>query len=466
MAASRTQKGISCMKNIGCALLLGVFLFWLPPAAARPSLDSLIEKELPALVATYQLLHAAPELSGQEEKTSAYLATELRALGYAVTEGIGKYRTRPWKGYGVVAIMKNGDGPTVLVRADMDALPVEEKTDLPYASNVKTKNEKGQEVGVMHACGHDIHMAVLLGTAKVLAQLKDEWQGTVMMVTQPAEEVGGGARAMLNDGVYTRFSRPDYVLALHDTVSIEAGKVGYTPGFFHSGASSAEIIVRGVGGHGASPENTKDPIVMAAQLVLALQTVMSREKSPFDPAVVTVGSIHGGSAHNIIPDEVRLELTIRTYDKKVREKIFQAIERITKGVAQMAGVPEDRAPIVNFRLGSPATYNNPELSESIARVWKKELGEENVLLRKPVMGSEDFGAWGLEGQIPVFMFWLGAADPGQLKTSRQTGVGLPASHSPQFAPVPEPTLRTGVKAMATAVLDLLKKPAAAEKKSD
>jgi hippurate hydrolase len=454
------------MKNTGGALLLGAFLFLVPPAVAKPSIDSLIEKELPALVAAYQLLHAAPELSGQEEKTSAYLATELRGLGYDVTEGIGKYRMRPWKGYGVIAVMKNGAGPTVLVRADMDALPVEEKTNLPYASNVRTKNDKGQEVGVMHACGHDIHMAVLLGTAKVLVQLKDEWQGTVMMVGQPAEELGGGARAMLDDGAYTRFPRPDYALALHDTVSIEAGKVGYTPGCFNSAANSVEIVVRGVGGHGASPENTKDPIVMAAQLVLALQTVVSREKSPLDPAVVTVGSIHGGSSHNIIPDEVRLELTIRTYDKKVRDKIFQAIERIAKGVAQMAGVPEDRAPIVKFRLGLPATYNQPELSESIAGIWKKELGEENVLLRKPVMGSEDFGVWGLGGQIPVFMFWLGAADPEQLKTSRQTGVGLPASHSPLFAPVPEPTIRTGVKAMATAVLDLLKKPAASEKKAD
>ena len=269
------------MKKTGWALPLVVFLFLSPSLAATTTLDSLIEKELPAVVAAYQLLHAAPELSGQEEKTSAYLATELRALGYEVTEGIGKYRMRPWKGYGVV----------------------------------------------------------------------------------------------------------------------------------------------------------------------------------------TVGSIHGGSSHNIIPDEVRLELTIRTLDKKVRDKIFQAIERIAKGVAQMAGVPEDRAPIVKFRLGLPATYNHPELSESIAGVWKKELGEENVLLRKPVMGSEDFGAWGLGGQIPVFMFWLGAADPEQLKTSRQTGVGLPATHSPQFAPVPEPTIRTGVKAMATAVLDLLKKPAAAEKKT-
>ncbi len=454
------------MKNVGWALALVGFLFLSPPVSATPSLDSLIETELPALVAAYQHLHAAPELSGQEEKTSAYLATALRGHGYEVTEGIGKYKARPWKGYGVVAVLKNGAGPTVLVRADMDALPVEEKTGLPYASKVKTKTEKGPEVGVMHACGHDIHMAVLLGTARVLTRLKDEWQGTVMLVGQPAEESGGGARAMIDDGVYTRFSKPDYALALHDTVSFEAGKVGYTPGFFTSAASSAEIVVRGVGGHGASPENTKDPIVMAAQLVLALQTVVSREKSPFDPAVVTVGSIHGGNAGNIIPDEVRLELTIRTYDKKVRDKIFQSIERIATGVAQMAGVPEDRAPIVKFRLGLPATYNHPELSESIAAAWKKALGEQNVLLRKPVMGSEDFGTWGLGGEIPIFMFWLGAADPERLKTSLQTGVGLPASHSPQFAPVPEPTIRTGVKAMATAVMDLLKKPAAAETKAE
>src|SRR5438128_1362904 len=261
--------------------------------SAQPALDDRVAHELDSLVTTYKALHASPELSGHEEKTAAMLSRELRALGYEVTEGIGKYAGPAWHGYGVVALMRNGDGPTLLVRADMDALPVEEKTGLPYASHVRTKNDAGQEVGVMHACGHDIHVTTLIGTARLLAQLKDQWRGTLMLVGQPAEEAIGGAKAMLSDGLYTKFPKPNYAIALHVT-SLEAGKVACVPGYALASVDSIDITVRGVGGHGSRPEATKDPILIAAQLVLALQMIVSRERSPFEPAVVTVGSIHGG----------------------------------------------------------------------------------------------------------------------------------------------------------------------------
>jgi len=323
-------------------------------AAAQPSLDDRVAHELDSLVTTYKALHANPELSGHEEKTAAMLAKELRALGYEVTEGIGKYSGPAWRGYGIVALMRNGEGPTLLVRADMDALPVEEKTGLPYASHVRTKNDAGQEVGVMHACGHDIHVTTLIGTARLLAQLKEQWRGTLLLVGQPAEEAIGGARAMLNDGLYTRFPKPNYAIALHVT-SFEAGKIGYVPGYALASVDSVDITVRGVGGHGSRPEATKDPIVIAAQLVLALQTIVSRERSPFEPAVVTVGSIHGGSKHNIIPDDVHLQLTVRTYKKEVRDQIIASIQRISRGVAITAGVPEDRMPLVQVSEPEGAT---------------------------------------------------------------------------------------------------------------
>src|SRR3989442_8635654 len=301
------------------------------PAFAQQSLDALIDRELPQLVSTYKMLHAAPELSHYEVKTSAFFAAQLRALGYTVTEGVGKYDNPLWKGHGVVAVMKNGDGPTVLVRTDLDALPVEEKTGLPYASTVKAKNDAGQDVGVMHACGHDIHITNMLGTAKVLAQLKDQWHGTLVLIGQPAEETVDGARAMLADDLYTRFPKPDFAIALHDSADVEAGRVVYCPGYAMASSTSIDVVIRGLGGHGSKPEATKDPIVMAAQMILALQTIVSRENSPLDPAVVTVGSIHGGTKRNIIPDEVTLQLTIRTYKEEVRQHILSAIERIARG---------------------------------------------------------------------------------------------------------------------------------------
>ena len=448
------------MRNRICLL---VFLFTFVVAHAdvhaQQSLDAMIDRDIASLVATYKMLHAAPELSHQEEKTAAFFASQLRALGYTVTERIGKYENPDIPGYGVVAVMKNGPGPTVLVRTELDALPVDEKTGLPYASKVKTKNEAGQEVSVMHACGHDIHITSLLGTAKMLSEMKNQWSGTLVLIGQPAEEVIDGARAMLRDGLYEKFPKPDFAIALHDSSELEAGKVGYTPGYALASSTSVDIKIRGVGGHGARPETTKDPIVIAAQVILALQTLVSRETSPLDPVVVTVGSIHGGSKHNIIPDEVNLQLSVRAYKEEVRKKILASIERIAKGIAMAAGVPEELAPIVKVSdtQVTTATYNDPKLTERLAAVFTKTLGKDNVVLVPPAMASEDFGAFSLQQTIPATQFWLGAVDPAKVKQSRETGAPLPSLHSALFAPLPEPTLRTGIKAMTSAVLELMKK---------
>ena len=428
-------------------------------ALDKTDYDTLIDQQtIEWLLSTYKMLHAAPELSHHEEKTAAFFAGELRKLGYTVTEHIGKYEKPEWTGYGVVGILKNGAGPTVLIRTELDALPVDEKTGVPYASKVKTKNDAGVEVSVMHACGHDIHMTSMLGTAKVLAQRKGEWHGTLIILGQPAEETIDGARAVLRDGLYSKVPQPDFVVALHDSADIETGKIGYVPGYAMASATGIDIKIRGVGGHGSKPEATKDPVVVAAQVVMALQTIISRENSPLDPAVVTVGSIHGGTRYNIIPDEVNLQLTVRTYKEDVRKRILASIERITKGVAAAAGIPEDRAPIVKVSETeiTSATYNDPQLMERLASAFKIALGPVNVMKVSPVMGSEDFGYLSLDQKIPTAIFWLGAVDPVKVKESQERGVALPSLHSPLFAPVPEPTLRTGVKAMTAAVLDLMK----------
>ena len=422
-------------------------------------LDAMIAAELPELVTTYKNLHAAPELSHHEDKTSAMLAARLRSFGYEVTEHIGKYPNPEWQGHGIVAVMKNGTGPTVLVRADMDALPVEEQTGLPYASHVKTKNDAGVEVGVMHACGHDIHVTSLIGTAKVLSEMKEQWHGTLVLLGQPSEETIDGARAMLADGLYSRTPKPDYALALHDSSELEVGKVGYTPGYALASSTSVDVIIRGRGGHGSRPEASKDPIVMAAEFIMAIQTIVSRENSPFDPAVVTVGAIQGGTKYNIIPDEVHLQLTIRTYKEEVRQHILASLERIAKGIALAGGVPADRAPIVKASDTevTPAMYNDPALTERETAALKRTFGADKVVERPPAMGSEDFGQFGLEGhKIPTFMFTVGAIDRERIANSEKTGVPLPSLHSSLFWPVPEPTIQTAVKAMSVAVLELMK----------
>ena len=429
-------------------------------AAQGSSLDAQVDRELPSLVSTYKTLHAAPELSHHEDKTAALLAGLLRGFGYDVTEHVGKYPNPAWQGHGIVAVMKNGSGPTVLVRADMDALPVEEQTGLQYASHVRTQNDAGVDVGVMHACGHDVHVTTLIGTAKLLAAMKDQWHGTLVLIGQPSEETIDGARAMLADGLYARVPKPDFALALHDSSELEIGKISYTPGYALASSTSVDVIIRGRGAHGSRPEVSKDPIVLAAQFILAIQTIVSRENSPFDPAVVTVGAIHGGTKYNIIPDDVHLQLTIRTYKEQVRQRILASLERIAKGVALAGGVPDDRAPIVKASDTevTPAMYNDPALTAREAAALKKGLGAENVIEEPPVMGSEDFGQFGLDGhQIPALMLRVGAIDAARIAASQKTGTPLPSLHSSLFWPVPEPTIRTGVKAMTLAVMELMKK---------
>jgi hippurate hydrolase len=414
----------------------------------RKQLATRVADAYPRLEPLYKHLHANPELSTREEKTAQRLADELERIGFAVTRRMG--------GHGVVGVLSNGVGPTVLVRTDLDALPVTEQTGAPYASSVKVSDEKGNTVGVMHACGHDMHMTAFLGTARVLSELKDKWRGTLLMIGQPAEEKVQGAKAMLADGLFTRFPRPDYCVALHCAPDLPAGSVGITEGFALANVDSVDLVIRGVSGHGAWPHKTKDPIVLAAQTVLALQTIVSRETDPTQPAVVTVGSIHGGTKHNIIPDEVRLQLTLRSYSDEVRQHTIEAIKRITRGLAEAAGIPADRYPTVTFNESSPATYNNPELAQRLTKVFKSWFGPDQMVTTKPIMGAEDFGLFGrTEHKIPICIFWLGTVDPDRFKEHQRTGKPLPALHSSQFLPVVEPTLKTGVTAMTAAVLDLL-----------
>lgn len=413
------------------------------PLAAQ-TLEQRVARELPALLETYRAFHAAPELSMQEEKTSAFLASRLRELGYEVTERVGKYQEPDATSYGIVAMLRNGDGPTVLVRTDMDGLPVVEETGLPYAS---------RNAGVMHACGHDVHMTTLLGTAKMLVDLKDRWSGTLMLIGQPAEEIGKGAQAMLADGLYDRFARPDFALAIHDWANLESGRVGHRAGYWFAAVDSIDLTVRGVGGHGALPEATKDPVVLAAETVVALQTIVSRETSPLEPVVITVGKIDGGTKRNIIPDEVKLYLTVRTFDTKARERVLDSIQRIPRGLAIAAGIPEDRAPLYEHVIGEsvPATYNDPALTATIAKAVQSELGESHVQEVGRVMVGEDFGLLGLRGEIPTLLLGLGAGDAEAIAAGTQPGL-----HSSRFAPTdPALVLRTGVRTMTAAVLDLL-----------
>jgi hippurate hydrolase len=418
-------------------------------AAPRDTIQPLVEREYPSLEQFYQHCHAHPELSFFEEKTAARLAQELKALGIEVTTKVG--------GHGVVGVLRNGAGPTVLIRTDLDALPVKEQTGLPYASRVRMTNDLGVEVEVMHACGHDVHITACVGTARLLTQLKDRWSGTLVFIGQPAEERGSGARAMLKDGLFTRFPKPDYCLALHVSSDMPAGTLGVVEGFMLAHVDSVDITLRGLGGHGAWPHKTQDPIVLAAQTILVLQTIVSRETDPLESAVVTVGSIHGGTKHNIIPDDVKLQLTVRSFTDEVREKTLAAIRRIVRGQALSAGIPEERLPTVTVdeREFTPATYNNPELARRLGGVFKQVFGEPHVVTRKPVMGGEDFSEYGRTAdKIPICIFWLGSVEPERVAESARTGKPLPALHSNLYRPVPEPTIKTGVMAMTAAVLEL------------
>ncbi len=398
----------------------------------------------------YKDLHQNPELSYKEFKTSKKLSLILQELGYEVTNGVG--------GNGVVALLKNGEGKTVMLRADMDGLPVKEKTGASYASKTKTINDDGQEVYTMHACGHDIHMTVLIGAAQYLMKNKSNWKGTLMLILEPAEEVSGGARNMIEDGLFTRFPRPDYNLALHVSSGLEAGKVGYLPGWAMANVDSVDITVKGLGGHGAYPHTTKDPIVLSAQIISQLQTIVSRQIAPTDPAVVTVGSIHGGTKHNVIPNEVKLQLTLRSYTDEVRNSTISSIKRIVRGAAISAGFPEELYPTVTIKDEyTPAVFNNPQLVEKLKISFQKSLGKNNVKKVSPVMGGEDFGMFGrVEPIIPTALFWLGSVNKNVYEKALRDDIVLPSLHSDLFLPDAEPTIETGVKAMTGAALDLFK----------
>jgi amidohydrolase len=429
------------------------------PAAGGPASSSaaellkpIVEREYPSLEKLYRYIHTHPELSLQEEQTGQRLGEELKAAGYEVTTKVG--------GHGVVAVLKNGPGKTLLIRTDLDALPVKEETGAAYASQVTATDPQGRKVPVMHACGHDIHITVMTGVARAMAATKDKWSGTLVLIGQPAEEVGKGAVAMLKDGLFTRFPRPDWCLALHVDSDIESGKVGWVSGYMMANMDAVDVTIRGVGGHGAWPQNTKDPIVLAAQTVMGWQTIVSRETQPRDPVVVTVGSIHGGSKHNIIGDEVKLQLTVRTYKEETRKKVIAAIERIARGQAIAAGLPEDRMPTVTTKDDeyTPATYNTPELVERIKKVFERTLGAENVVEREPTMGAEDFGRYGREEpKVPIFMFRLGSVQPEKVAAARKAGVPLPSLHSSKYLPDAKPTIQTGITTMTAAAMDLLGK---------
>ena len=413
------------------------------------SINLIYSKEIQVnLLELYKELHANPELSYQEYETSKKLASVLENIGYQVTRNVG--------GNGVVALLENGDGNTVMFRADMDGLPVEEKTGASYASKKRVKNLDGEEVFTMHACGHDVHMTVLIGVAEYLYKIKDTWQGKLLLVLEPAEEVSGGARNMIKDGLFTKFPRPDFNLAFHVSASLQAGKVGYLPGWAMANVDSVDITVKGLGGHGAYPHTTKDPIVIAANIVTQLQTIVSRQIAPTDPAVVTVGSIHGGTKHNVIPNEVKLQLTLRSYTDEVRNQTLSSIERIVKGSAISAGLTEEYFPVIEIKDEyTPAVFNNPSLVEKVQRSFVNTLGDDKVIEVSPVMGGEDFGMFGrVEPIIPTALFWLGAVNNEVYEKAKRDDLTLPSLHSDLFLPDADPAINTGVEAMSNAIVDL------------
>jgi hippurate hydrolase len=413
---------------------------WTTPSAAE------IEAIYPDIEALYIDLHRNPELAFQETQTAARLAARVKALGFDVTTGVGRT--------GLVAVMKNGAGPTVMLRTELDALPVEETTGLPFASTVVARTASGQSTPVMHACGHDIHMSAWAGTARLMAAHRDRWRGTLVLVGQPAEETLGGAAAMLKDGLLTRFPRPDAALSFHDDDTMPAGTIGYHPGFFRAMSDAVTITVYGRGGHAAMPHNTIDPVVLAARIVVALQTVVSRENNPVDPVVVTVGSIHGGTAGNVIPDEVRLQLSVRTYTPEVRTRTLDAIRRITKGEALSAGAP--REPKVDAPAeATPPVFNDPALTMRLAGALNRNLAAGTVVEMPQKMTSEDFAEYGLAG-VPSVLLHVGAVAPAKLAAARQSGIPVPAPHSPQWAPEREPTIKGAIRAEVTALLELLR----------
>lgn len=432
--------------------LIGLMASVAMPAQAQ-ELRKAVEIDMPSLMELYRDLHANPELSFQEFRTSAKLAAEAKRLGFAVTEKVGQT--------GVVAVLKNGPGPVVMLRADMDGLPVIEQTGLSYASKVKGVSKSGLETGVMHACGHDTHMTAWVGTARQMVANKDKWSGTLVMILQPAEEIGSGARAMLNDGLYTRFPKPKYVVGFHDAAQFPAGAIGYSSGFALANVDSVDIKVKGVGGHGAYPHTTKDPIVLASRIVGSLQTLVSREVDPQDAAVVTVGSIHGGAKHNIISDEVTMLLTVRSYSDETRKLLLDGIRRIAKGEAEAAGMPPEKMPEVTVADNefTPATYNTPALTARMAALFKARFGDTRVIATPPVMGGEDFSEFyrADKANVESLIFWVGGVPQAEYDASIKSGKGLPSLHSPFWAPDADKVISTATEAMTAAAMDLMKK---------
>jgi len=423
------------------------------PATQGPTSNE-VQAVYPEAQALYVDLHQNPELSSHETQTAAKLAERLRALGYDVTEHVG--------GTGIVAILKNGPGPTVMLRTELDALPVEEKTGLPYASKIHAKDDAGHDVPVMHACGHDLHMASIFGTAAVMAHSKDSWHGTLMLIGQPAEETISGAKGMLGDGLLKRFPRPDVAVAMHVGNTLQAGQVGIVPGVYNTNADSIRITIYGKGGHGSAPHTAIDPIVIAAQTILALQTISSREVKPGSMAVVTVGYIQAGTKNNIIPDHAELGLTVRTNNAEVRKQVLAAIDRITKAEAEAAGAP--RPPSLDHYEGTNLVYNDPALASRLKGVLQAALGKDNVVMEEPITASEDFSYF-VEQGIPGFYFSLGGADPEKLAQANAAGTTLPSNHSPLFAPDVDPALHTGIAAEVAVLRNLLKGSAAELRKT-
>ena len=438
-------------------IIPSVLAFTALPLVAQSSanLATSAAQQLPSLTETYKHLHSNPELSGHEVQTAAYIAAALRKLGYTVTNHVGKYQDGS-QAEGVVALLENGPGPRLLLRTELDALPVEEKTGVDYASDVTTTNAQGLAVHVMHACGHDLHMTVMLGVAKELVDRKSQWHGTAMIIGQPAEETIGGAQAMLADHLYERFGRPDFVLSEHDSNGIAAGSIAVKGGAMLASATTLTVTIRGIGGHGSAPQAGKDPIVLAAEFVLVAQTIVSRQIDPQEPAVLTVGMIHGGTKNNIIPDEVSMGLTLRAYSPQVRDQVIAAVRREAEGLAHGYGIPEDRMPTVTVNEGAPATYNDPAMAEHVKNYAVAALGKDRVFDASAIMASEDVGLFTLDGKIPGVMFWLGAADPAKLEESRKTGVPLPSPHSALFLPDYAPAIPTGVTAMTAVAMGFLK----------
>lgn len=423
--------------------------------AQNDSLKQQVDAVVPDAHALYLNLHQHPELSGHETWTAQVMADKLRALGYEVTEHVG--------GTGVVAIMKNGPGPVVMLRTELDALPVTEETGLAYASPVRAKDDSGREVGVMHACGHDVHMASLYGTAMIMAKSakgpanEGTWHGTLMLVGQPAEETITGASKMISDGLFTKFPRPDIGVALHDENGIAVGQVGITPGYAKAAADSLRITVYGKGGHGARPESTIDPVLIAASIAVRLQSIIAREIHPGDAAVVTVGYIQAGTKNNIIPNEAQMGLTVRSYKPEVRAHLLASIERIAKAEAMASGA--EKMPLIEKYESTSAVYNDTALTQHLAAVLESVVGKNNIVKEDPLMTSEDWAAY-VEQGIPSFYFTLGVADPQKLAAAKASHKELPSNHSPLFAPVAEPALRTGIAAEVTILRDLLKGSAA------